>query len=104
MKTGIDRAQNSRMLEWGFFPFSPCVGEGVERGERTIGGTCRRGMLAGGCEFFVWFGASGGREGVRGGGGWEVVVSMIGYAPGGVMFVATANALNVEWPPVCQED
>ena len=26
---------------------------------------------------------------------------MVKYAPGGVMSVATANALKVEWPAVC---
>ena len=28
---------------------------------------------------------------------------MVQYAPGGVMSVATAKALKVEWPSVCQK-
>ena len=31
-----------------------------------------------------------------------MMMMMIGYAPGGVMSVATASALKVEWPAVFQ--
>lgn len=43
----------------------------------------------------------------RGGGGLEILMiddnDDIGNAPGGVMSVATANALKVRWPDVCHD-
>ncbi len=36
-------------------------------------------------------------------GRWGGGYGMVKYAPGGVMSVATANALKVEWPAVCQK-
>lgn len=54
-------------------------------------GGCCQGCLVGG----IW-----GEGGQGGGGGREMVV----YAPGGVMSVATASALNVEWPPVYRKE
>ena len=53
----------------------------------TLGG-CRQS-----CSYFVGEGKE------ECGAGCEAIV----YAPGGVMSVATASALNVKWPDVCQE-
>ena len=37
----------------------------------------------------------------RGGQGESLARLKVPHVPGGVMSVATANAMKVEWPPVC---
>lgn len=70
---------------------------GSSGGGHTIGGTCRMVMLWGCRQISNRLGRWDEEEKA----GDEMMRMM--YVPGGVMSVATANALKVKWPVVCQK-